>query len=105
MQWESEIINKNNVKFDISIWYPENLVWLNNFIIPKNKRKNHLGTIIMKEFIEWLDINHYDSKLLIADCYGTPEDILKKFYGEFGYTKIEKIKNNTYLIRKYIDKK
>ena len=50
-------------------------------------------------------INHYDSKLLIADCYGTPEDILKKFYGEFGYTKIEKIKNNTYLIRKYIDKK
>ena len=105
MQWENEFIKENKVKFDISVWEQENIVWLNNFIIPTNKRKNHLGSTIMKEFVQWLDDNHYNSKLLIADCYGTPEPVLQKFYGNYGYTEIKKKGNNTYLIRKYIDKK
>ena len=99
MQWENEIVKENKVKFDISIWEQENIVWLNNFIIPTNKRKNHLGSTIMKEFVQWLDENHYNSKLLIANCYGTPEEVLQKFYGNFGYNIVEKVKNNTYLIR------
>lgn len=104
MQWDNDLVKENKIKFDITIWKPENIVWLNNFIIPKDKRKNGLGKQVMKEFVKWLDNNHYDSKLLIADCYGTPEEILQHFYGSFGYTDIEKKRNNTYLIRKNIDK-
>ena len=55
----------------------------------------------MAEFVQWIDENEYDAKLLIADCYGTPEEVLQKFYGNYGYTEIEKKGNNTYLIRKY----
>lgn len=105
MIWENNIIKSNKIEFDISIWEPEHLVWLNNFIIPKNKRKNGLGKQIMKEFSKWLDENHYESELLISNCYGTPEPVLQKFYGNYGYTEIKKKGNNTYLIRKYIDKK
>ena len=104
MKWENQKVNENHIKFDISIWKPENLVWLNNFMIPEKSSKNGLGKQVMKEFVEWLDNNHYDSKLLIANCYGTPEEVLQKFYGSFGYTNIEKKGNNAYLIRKYIDK-
>jgi len=104
MQWDNNLVKENKVKFDLSIWQPENIVWLNNFIIPKNKRGLGLGKKIMNEFVKWLDDNHYDSKLLIADCYGTPETVLQHFYGTFGYTEIEKKGNNTYLIRKNVDK-
>ena len=101
MIWDNQKVKENKVKFDISIWEPEHLVWLNNFIIPKKKRGNHLGSQIMAEFVQWIDENEYDSKLLIADCYGTPEEVLQKFYGNYGYTEIEKKGNNTYLTRKY----
>lgn len=104
MKWENQKIKENHIKFDISIWKPENIVWLNNFIIPKKSRGKGLGKEVLKEFTQWLDANHYNSKLLIADCYGTPESVLENLYGSFGYTEKEIIKNNTYLIRKYIDK-
>ena len=101
MQWEHCLVKENKVKFDISIWEPEHLVWLNNFIIPEKMRKKGIGSHIMIEFVKWLDENKYESKLLIADCYGTSEEVLQKFYGKYGYTEIEKKGNNTYLIRNY----
>ena len=105
MQWNNKLVKENNVKFDITIWQPENVVWLNNFIVTKNKRKQHLGSKIMDYFIKWLDENNYNGKLLVSDCYGTSEEVLINFYKKFGFNNIEKNKNSIYLIRKYIDKK
>lgn len=103
MNFDNEIVKLYKIKFDISIWKKEKLVWLNNFIIPKNLQHMHIGTKIMEQFCQWLDINQYDSKLLVSNCYGTPEDILIAFYQKFGYI-IEKSKTkNLYMIRRYVN--
>lgn len=80
MNFDNELVKLYKIKFDISIWKKEKLVWLNNFIIPKKLQHMHIGTKIMEQFCQWLDINQYDSKLLVSTCYGTPEDILIAFY-------------------------
>ena len=99
MQWNNDIVKSNKIKFDISIWREENLVWLNNLIIPKKLRGQHLGSKCLEAFTKWLDENGYDSILLISNCYGTPEEVLEKFYGKYGYVLKQNKKKNTYLKR------
>ena len=57
MNFDNELIKLYKIKFDISIWKKEKLVWLNNFIIPKKLQHMHIGTKIMEQFCQWLDIN------------------------------------------------
>lgn len=99
MQWNSEIVESNHIKFDITIWEEENLVWLNNLIIPKKLRGQHLGSKCLQAFTQWLDQNGYDSILLISNCYGTPESVLEQFYGKYGYTLKETKRKNIFLKR------
>jgi len=103
MEFESNLIKKYNIKFDITLWTPENIVWLNNLVIPEKFCHKGIGSKLLTAFTTWLDENKYSSKLLVSDCYGTPINDLIQFYGKFGYTDIETRRKNIYLIRKYND--
>lgn len=103
MKFYHLFIKQFHIKFDLTIWENEKLVWLNNFIIPEKYRRNRIGTVIMEEFCKWLDENKMNSKLLISNCYGTPEDILIKFYSRFNYNIEEKKTKNIYMIRNFIN--
>lgn len=97
----SSLLKDYNIKWNLSYWRPEKVVWLNHLIIPKQHRGKLIGSRLMQEFTKWLDANQYDSRLLVSNCYGTPENILIEFYKKFGYN-IEKNKTkNIYMLRKY----
>lgn len=100
MDLKKDLIKQYHIKFSTTIWNDENIVWLNRLIVPKKHRMKGLGTTIMKSFVKWLDKNRYDSKLLVANCYGTPTDVLIRFYKSFGYT-IDESSNNIYMTRLY----
>lgn len=101
VEFDSNLIKVKNVRFNLTIWSKDKIVWLNHFIIPKKSRKQGIGSKIMIEYCKWLDNNDYNSKLLVSNCYGTPEDILIKFYQKFGFTIDKDNKKNIYMTRKY----
>jgi predicted GNAT family N-acyltransferase len=100
MIYENDLVKAYKVKFDLTIWEDVKTVWLNKIIIPKSCRKNHLGSMIMEDFIKWLDLNHFTGELLVSNCYGTPENILIAFYERFGFkTYKRKGSKNIYMHR------
>lgn len=98
----SALLKDYNIKWNLSYWRPEKVVWLNHLIIPKQHRGKFIGSRLMQEFTKWLDDNGYDSLLLVSNCYGTDESVLIAFYQRFGYS-IVKLdnSNNVYMERKY----
>lgn len=99
MQFITDTIINNKITFNIAIWKEENTVWLNRLIIPKKLRNQGLGTKIMLEFINWLDVHKYKSILLISEEYKSNKECLIKFYKKFGYTYKLNKNNSEYLFR------
>ena len=98
----SLLLKDYGIKWSLSYWRPEKIVWLNHLIIPKRHRGKFIGSRLMQEFTKWLDNYHYNSRLLVSNCYGTDENILIKFYNMFDYN-IVKLdnSNNIYMERKW----
>ena len=99
-KFNNHLIKLYNVKFNISVWENENLVWLNLIYVPKKYRCKGIATEILNDFIKWLDTNGFNSSLLVGDCYGMSEGKLINFYKKFGYEIDYRMNKNLYLFRK-----
>lgn len=98
--FNNDLIKIYKVKFNISVWKEENLVWLNLIYVPEKYRRKGLATKILNDFIKWLDTNGFNSSLLVGDCYGLSEEKLVNFYKKFGYEIDYRMNKNLYLFRK-----
>lgn len=98
--FENSLIQEYHIDFNLTIWNDDKIVWLNRFIIPKKHRRHNVGTRLLNDFTQWLDANHFTSYLLVANCYGTDEQILFDFYKKFGYNITDEFgKNKLYMKR------
>jgi hypothetical protein len=75
--------------------YPGTILLLSNFHqdyvmihlvkVPNSLQRCGIGTAILSSLIAVADTNGWNLALTPDDCYGTPLDVLKKFYGKFGF--------------------
>jgi len=67
--------------------YVRPYVTLESIVIPKDKRGQGLGSIVMQRVIEWADDNQYILSLTPSADFGGKVTKLRKFYGRFGFVK------------------
>ena len=91
MKFYHPFIKQFHIKFDLTIWENEKI----------RKQLRYEQYIELKKEFENIEVNKMNSKLLISNCYGTPEDILIKFYSRFNYNIEEKKTKNIYMIRNF----
>ena len=73
-----------NVIFELR--YSNDFVELNRFIVPKELRKQGIGTKFMKALIQFANINNSMIVLTPSDSFGATSVMrLKKFYKRFGF--------------------
>ena len=83
-----------NIIFDLR--YGNNTIELNRFVIPKELRKQGIGSQFMKALIQFASINKSLIILTPSDSFGaTSVARLKKFYKRFGFVE-NKGKNANY---------
>ena len=73
-----------NIIFDLR--YGNNTIELNRFVIPKELRKQGIGSQFMKALIQFASINKSLITLTPSDSFGATSILrLKKFYKRFGF--------------------
>jgi len=87
---------KLGICFQLSVY--ENVVKLDLIVVPKNYRKQKVGTTILKELVCLLDENNLMCELTPSTSLGATSTYrLRKFYKRFGFVE-NKGKNKNFTI-------
>lgn len=85
--------------------YPEptnNAFEISEFYVPKNKRRMHIGTLLINEFLKFAKSEN-KNVVLYADPINNDdisEEDLIKFYNKFGFVQDNRVKDKKCLILK-----
>jgi hypothetical protein len=74
---------ENKVKLSVTWW--DDTVWLNRIIIPKDRRGQGLGGLVIGMLKQYVSSRDIPLKLLADSCYGTEINQLMNIYRKLGF--------------------
>jgi predicted N-acetyltransferase YhbS len=93
------------VNFDCSLFIQPRYMVLDAFIVKTHERKKGVGSSAMKELIELADNHLLTIYVEPSSIFGTPKDVLIKFYSKFGFKKIGSQKGVPLQYKNYMQRK
>lgn len=95
--FKKKLINNYDINLEL-YYYKKDYIILSKIIVPKENRKEGIGTQVMKEIIDFCNTNNYKIGLTPSNSFGGSKTRLNKFYRRFGFKKNKDYEFNELLV-------